>query len=105
MRLDEGHDDVVALDAEAPALLEHGVGLADAGGGAEEHPKPPPSHRLLLAEFCEGEIQLQHVHGGFAQVPEVPCLNPRLHEFAHLGFLEAPRLAIRAPPAAARTRG
>src|SRR6185503_10497766 len=44
VRLDEGHDHVAAFVAQAPALLEHGVGLADAGSGAEEHPQPPPLH-------------------------------------------------------------
>ena len=54
VRLDEGHDHVVALAGEAPALLEHGVGLADAGGGAEEHPQPPLSHPRAPSRVLRG---------------------------------------------------
>ncbi len=44
--LDDRDDDVAALAEEAPPLLEHRVGLADAGRGAEQHPQPPALHRV-----------------------------------------------------------
>ena len=40
MRLDEPDDDIDALTLEAPRVLQHGVGLADAGRGAEKNLQP-----------------------------------------------------------------
>ena len=47
VRLDEADDDVDALVLEAAGALQHGVGLADAGSGAEEDLQPAarPSRR------------------------------------------------------------
>jgi hypothetical protein len=54
VRLDEGDDDVGALGAQPPALLEHRVGLADAGSGAQQHPQPPPCHVSPPARCAPG---------------------------------------------------
>ena len=40
MRFDEADDDVDAFFLQAPRVLQHRVGLADAGRGAEEHLQP-----------------------------------------------------------------
>ena len=45
VRLHERDNDVDTLVAQPLALLEHGERLADAGGGAEQHAKPAPTHR------------------------------------------------------------
>ena len=49
MRLDEPDDDIDAFVLQAPGVLQHGVGLADAGRGAEEDLQPagalPPERR------------------------------------------------------------
>ena len=42
MGLEDADDDVPPVRAEAASFLEHLVGLADARGGAEEHPHPTP---------------------------------------------------------------
>ncbi len=47
--LDDRDHDVFAVGEEVPALLEHLVGLADAGRGAEQHPQPPALHRSVLS--------------------------------------------------------
>jgi hypothetical protein len=43
MGLDEADDDIDAFVLEAPRVLQHGVGLADSGRGAEEHFQPARS--------------------------------------------------------------
>ena len=40
MSLDEPDDDIDAFVLQAPRVLQHGVGLADAGGGAEKNLQP-----------------------------------------------------------------
>ena len=43
-RVGVGDDDVGAPLVAASRLVEHGVGLAHAGGGAEVDPQPAPTH-------------------------------------------------------------
>ena len=73
---------------EPRALLEHRVGLADAGGGAEQHPQPPRFIGRVSAsssaQLGEREVQLEHVHGGLAEVAEVAALDRRSTSVAHL---------------------
>ena len=47
VRLDEAHDDVLAARPAAATLVEHRVGLADAGGGAEVDPQRAAAHAAL----------------------------------------------------------
>ena len=90
--------DVAAGIAQPTALFEHLVGLAHAGRGAEQHPQAAPLHLSILPlslsalEGVEREVELQHVDPRLAEEPEVPCLNPRLHEVAHGLLVEAARL-------------
>ena len=42
--LHESDDHVLALVTQPQALLQHGVGLSDTGGGAEEDPQPSAFH-------------------------------------------------------------
>ena len=98
--LDDADHDVAAVVAQAPALFEHLVGLADAGRGAEQHPQPAPAVicRILpivrsARQGVEREVELQHVDARLAEEPEVPCLNPGLHQAAHLGCSSRPRAA------------
>ncbi len=42
--LHDRDDDILAFLPETGALLEHGEGLANPGGGPEEHAEPPPLH-------------------------------------------------------------
>ncbi len=56
MRLDEADDDVDALVLEAARALQHRVGLADAGRGAEEHLQPA---RGLPAERRQQRVRVR----------------------------------------------
>jgi hypothetical protein len=71
VRLQVADHHVHAGRLEVTCLAEHGVGLADAGGRAEEHLEPSPravprAHRRPprspAGRGVEGEVQLQHVH-------------------------------------------
>ena len=55
MRLDEPDDDIDAFVLQAPRVLQHGVGLADAGRGAEEHLQPA---RGLPAERGQKRVRI-----------------------------------------------
>ena len=48
--LDDGDDDVGPTLAQVLALVEHGVGLADARCRAEQHPQSSPSSHLVLLQ-------------------------------------------------------
>ena len=48
--LDHADDDVDALALPLPRRLEHGVGLADAGRGADEDPEPAALGAAGLAQ-------------------------------------------------------
>ena len=53
--LDEADDDIDAFVLEAPRVLQHGVGLADARRGAEEHLQPA---RSLPAERGQKRVRI-----------------------------------------------
>ena len=55
MRFDDADDDVHALALEAMGVLEHLVGLADAGREAEVYPEPAA---LLLANEVEEMLRI-----------------------------------------------
>ena len=72
--LDEADDDVGAALLAAPALVEHGEGLADAGRGAEVDAQQAPLRRADASVMpprasvpVEGEVELEHVHAGLAE--------------------------------------
>ena len=55
MSLDEPDDDIDALVLQALRVLQHGVGLADAGGGAEKDLQPA---RGLPAEGGQKRVRI-----------------------------------------------
>ena len=67
MSLDEPDDHVDAFVLEPPRVLQHGVGLADAGRGAEEHFQPARSlpaergkKRVRIGASIVGSTRLGH---------------------------------------------
>ncbi len=60
--LDVADDDVHPFGIEGPGGLEHGVGLAHSGGGAEEeHEMPAPLPRFLLLDTREQGLGVRAV--------------------------------------------
>ena len=55
MRLDEPDDDVDAFISQAPRVLQHGVGLANAGRSAEKNLQPA---RILPAERRQKRVRI-----------------------------------------------
>ena len=56
MSLDEPDDDIDAFVPQAPRVLQHGVGLADTGGGAEKNLQPA---RSLPAEHGQKRVRIR----------------------------------------------
>ena len=64
MRLDVADDDVGPGRLGGERRLEHGVGLADAGRGAEEDPQSPAARpRLLGLDLCQQLVRIRAVVG------------------------------------------
>jgi hypothetical protein len=73
-------------------FFQHGVGLADARGGAEEGPELSACHAgaasflPLLAVRVERDVELEDVDGGLAEETEHPAVGVILHECVDVGF-------------------
>ncbi len=93
--LDVADDDVGAPFGAGAAFVEHGVGLAHAGRGAEvdpqraarswrdHRPSVPSRHRYWSSSF-EGEVELEHVDPRLAEEPERPALGVVVDEVEHV---------------------
>ena len=115
VRLDEAEHDVDAALLERVRLLEHAVGLADAGGEADVELEPPALAPLDELEevfgtlvgwlpHCgrlarrpaelavEREVQQEHVDARLAEEAEVAALDRALDDAAHALGRDAARL-------------
>ena len=90
VRLDVGDDDVLAVVAAPPALVEHRVGLADARRGAEVDTERASGHGLSL-DPVEREVQLEDVHAGLAEEAERALVGVLVDEVEHVVDAQAPR--------------
>ena len=87
VRLDEADDDVGAALPATPTLVEHRVGLADAGRRPEVDPQPTFRHRQPLCERAaqgfslpERKVEIEHVHGLLAEESELRVVGVRLDQ-------------------------
>lgn len=85
MSFHDRDDNIVSFILQAFALLEHGEGFADAGGGAQKHSQPTSFHDLTFQRF-EGDIELEHVDSWLAQIPDVSALDISFNQRANLSF-------------------
>ena len=101
VRFDEADDDVGAPGEPAPALVEHRVGLADAGGRAEVDPQLTPRHRapflrggVRLGGYArravrvlavEGEVEVEHVDRGLTEEAQRPAVRVGVDQALDLG--------------------
>jgi hypothetical protein len=69
VRLHEADDDILAVLAAAPPLVEHRVRLADAGCGAEIDAEHSSRHAPRLRSV-EGDVELEDVHARLAEEAE-----------------------------------
>src|SRR6266567_1153990 len=69
------------------ACVEHGEGLADAGGGTEVDTEPSARHDqsliLVRRHLIEREVELEHVDGLLAEHAEVPAGGVAVDQLAH----------------------
>ena len=79
VRLDEADHDVGAALPPAAALVQHRVGLADAGGEPDVDAQLASAGSLMTArsrqrcQLVERQVQLEHVHARLADEPQGPC--------------------------------
>ena len=110
--LDDADHHVEAARAQGVRLLEHRVGLADAGRGADVDAQARPVlllearqqgvggrsrvvghvHRRMGCALVERQVQHQDVHDRFAQDAELAALGVGIHQLPH-GVFGQPTLA------------
>ena len=122
--LDEADDDIGASLVAAPALVEHGERLADAGSSAEvdaQHTAPgaacarqttglgfgghttiPLVSARLCSDVVECEVELQHVDAGITEDAERSLGGVLLDEGEHIVDVESLARRRRVAPAAWR---
>ena len=109
VRLHEADDDVLAVVAAAPALVEHRERLSDAGRCSEVEPERSSRHGYSVTATrgsrVEREVELEHVHAGLAEEAERAarrCARRRARARPSSGSSRAARPAA---PGARRSRG
>src|SRR5215211_5357641 len=80
VRLDEADHDVLAVVASATALVQHRVGLPDAGPRAEIDTQLASGHTERLRLLVEREVEFEDVYALLAEEAERAAVRVLIHE-------------------------